>query len=74
MKTLAILLTVLFVGLKLGNVINWSWLAVLSPLLIWIGLVFFLIVCSAILQTYLESKKTETEKFVDSIVKKAQNK
>lgn len=29
------LLTVLFVGLKLGKVIDWSWWWVLSPL--WIG-------------------------------------
>lgn len=29
------LLTVLFVGLKLGNVIDWSWWWVLSPL--WIS-------------------------------------
>jgi hypothetical protein len=27
-------LTILFIGLKLGNVINWPWLWVLSPLLI----------------------------------------
>ena len=31
------LLTVLFIGLKLTNVIDWSWLWVLSPL--WIGFV-----------------------------------
>ena len=29
-------LTILFIGLKLGNVINWSWWWVLSP--IWISL------------------------------------
>ena len=28
-------LTILFIGLKLGNVINWSWWWVLSP--IWIS-------------------------------------
>ena len=32
------LLTILFVGLKLTNQIDWSWWWVLSPL--WIGLVF----------------------------------
>ena len=32
---LGTLLTVLFVGLKLCNVITWSWIWVLSPL--WIG-------------------------------------
>jgi len=30
------LLTILFIGLKLGGVISWSWLWVLSPL--WIGM------------------------------------
>ncbi len=33
------LLTVLFVGLKLGGIINWSWWWVLSPLWISIALV-----------------------------------
>jgi len=28
------LLTILFIGLKLTNYINWSWLVVLSPMLI----------------------------------------
>lgn len=32
------LLTILFIGLKLGHVIAWSWLWVLSPL--WIGFAF----------------------------------
>lgn len=36
------LLTVLFVGLKLGGVVAWSWLWVLSPL--WISLAFALVV------------------------------
>ena len=35
-------LTVLFIGLKLGKIIDWSWWWVLSPL--WISLVFFLII------------------------------
>ena len=42
------LLTILFIGLKLTNVIAWSWLWVLSPL--WIGVaivaVLFLIVAA----------------------------
>ena len=37
-------LTILFIGLKLSHVINWSWWWVLSP--IWIS---FLIVCAIIL-------------------------
>jgi hypothetical protein len=33
------LLTILFIGLKLTNYINWSWLVVLSPMLIPISIV-----------------------------------
>lgn len=36
------LLTVLFIGLKLGHVIDWSWWWVLSPL--WIPLAILLLV------------------------------
>lgn len=35
------LLTVLFIGLKLANVITWSWVWVLSP--IWITAIFAII-------------------------------
>lgn len=38
---LTTLLTVLFVGLKLTNYINWSWWWVLSP--IWIPIVFIIL-------------------------------
>lgn len=34
------LLALLFIGLKLGKIINWSWIWVLSPLWIPISLVF----------------------------------
>jgi hypothetical protein len=44
-KTFIPLLTVLFIGLKLGGSITWSWWWVLSPL--WIGIPLF------ILLTYL---------------------
>jgi hypothetical protein len=37
MKSLSILLTVLFIGLKLTNHIDWSWAWVLSPLWIWLS-------------------------------------
>ena len=40
------LLGVLFIGLKLGNVIHWSWLWVLSPF--WIPLVIVLVIFSGI--------------------------
>ena len=43
---LGTLLTVLFVGLKLCNVITWSWIWVLSPLWIgWaLGIIIFIII------------------------------
>lgn len=37
----ASLLALLFIGLKLGHVIDWSWWLVLSPL--WLGFAVFLI-------------------------------
>ena len=42
------LLTILFIGLKLGGIINWSWLWVLSPLWISFGIaiIFILIAFS----------------------------
>lgn len=39
---LAILLTVLFVGLKLTGYITWSWIWVLSP--IWIDIALFILI------------------------------
>ena len=36
------LLAILFIGLKLTNYIDWSWLWVLSP--IWIPIIIFIIV------------------------------
>jgi len=42
------LLTILFIGLKLGGVIDWSWWWVLSPLWISIGLFILIIVVVAI--------------------------
>ena len=44
---LGTLLTVLFVGLKLCNVITWSWIWVLSPL--WIGWALGIIIFTIIL-------------------------
>lgn len=40
------LLTILFIGLKLGGVISWSWLWVLSPL--WIGFILWLTILSIV--------------------------
>lgn len=58
------LLAVLFIGLKLGHVINWSWWWVLCPL--WIGVAFFLAVLAFVLviailfSAHDSSKKAET--------------
>jgi len=48
------LLTVLFVGLKLTNYIDWSWWWVLSPL--WLGfvVVFVILLILAIIAALLE--------------------
>lgn len=49
--SLPVLLTVLFVGLKLGKVITWSWLWVVSPIWIAIALwiVVMLVICLVVL-------------------------
>ena len=44
---LGTLLTVLFVALKLCNIITWSWIWVLSPL--WIGWILGIIILAIIL-------------------------
>lgn len=36
------LLTILFIGLKLTNVINWSWYLVLLPISWWIYILLFI--------------------------------
>ena len=38
------MLTVLFIGLKLGHIINWSWVWVLSPIWISFGLAVFILI------------------------------
>ena len=43
------LLTVLFVGLKLGGVITWPWLWVLSPLWISIALTIIILIIIAVI-------------------------
>ena len=42
------LLTILFIGLKLGGVITWPWIWVLSPL--WISALFVILVLLMILE------------------------
>jgi hypothetical protein len=51
-------LALLFIGLKLGNVINWSWLWVLCPLWIPIAVILAilgLIFCGAVLVGFIEA-------------------
>ena len=40
------LLTILFIALKLTNVISWSWWWVLSPL--WLGIVFIIVLIAVV--------------------------
>ena len=42
-------LTILFIGLKLTHVINWSWWWVLSPIWISLSLVLFILLIAAII-------------------------
>lgn len=54
--TFPTLLALLFIGLKLGGVITWSWLAVLSP--IWIPFVLaFVILGTIAIVTLLTTKE-----------------
>ena len=49
------LLTVLFIGLKLAGIIQWSWLWVLAP--IWIGLLIALIGLALVLVGVILSRR-----------------
>lgn len=51
--SLGTLLGVLFVGLKLGNVINWSWLWVLAPFWIPISIALVLFALAFIVKVFL---------------------
>jgi len=48
-------LTILFIGLKLGGVIDWSWWWVLSPM--WISICIYLIVLAIVGIIYLVMTK-----------------
>lgn len=50
-------LTILFIGLKLGNVINWSWWWVLSPIWISLSIVLFILLIVAIVFLISELSK-----------------
>ena len=51
---LAALLTVVFVTLKLCNVINWSWWWVISPGLIYIAICLLLVIIVAIFIKFID--------------------
>lgn len=50
--TFPTLLAILFIGLKLGNVINWSWLWVLSPLWIPLAIAIVLLIVVGIIALF----------------------
>ncbi len=50
------LLTILFIGLKLGGIINWNWFLVLSPLVLSFCLVMFSLFVLIVL-TVVKSKR-----------------
>lgn len=50
-------LTILFIGLKLGHVINWSWWWVLSPIWISLSLALFILAIVLTVAIIAESSK-----------------
>lgn len=58
MKLFVILLEILFIGLKLTNLIKWSWLWILSPL--WIYGIF--VICIIVYYAYLWNSLSPVEK------------
>jgi hypothetical protein len=50
-------LTILFIGLKLCHVINWSWWWVLSPIWISLSLVLFILAVVAIVAVIAQLSK-----------------
>lgn len=51
------LLTILFIGLKLGNVIDWSWFYVLLPMLIPVGIFSIIFVAGFTVAAYNDYKR-----------------
>lgn len=56
MRSFTILLTILFIGLKLTGYIDWSWWFVLSPPIVWAALLVILTATYTYLK-YQEIKK-----------------
>ena len=53
--SLAIILTIIFIALQVTNVINWSWIWLISPL--WIMMLLDLIISIFMLLIYIYLKK-----------------
>lgn len=60
-------LTLLFIGLKLTNVITWSWLMVLAPIWIPICIVLVLIIVTFFIMAFSETARTKFTKYVDNL-------
>jgi predicted histidine transporter YuiF (NhaC family) len=56
------LLTILFIGLKLTNTIDWSWFWVLSPIFLPITLLIIVGIIWGIYEAYKKAKKIERAK------------
>lgn len=56
------LLTIVFIALKLTGVINWSWLLVLLPMLIPIGVVAVLLFCYLFIAIVLIASSYKSKK------------
>ena len=52
------LLQVVFITLKILNLIDWSWIKVLIPTFIYVGLILFIVFLSFLID-YLEENKNE---------------
>lgn len=67
-------LTLIFIILKLVNVIDWSWLWVLSPIWISLGLIFLVTFCGFIYfiirRKYMKKKYKETRKRIKEDLEK----
>lgn len=56
------LLTLLFIGLKLTGFIGWSWILVLSPILIGFAIYILIITFSFFVLWFVVSKESKTPK------------
>ena len=56
------LLTILFIGLKLLNKIDWSWFWVLSPLFLPLTIIVMCVIIWGIIEAYQKTKKVQRAK------------